>query len=116
MVRWQIQADQLRRFLALLSGVSEYRFDEGDWDAVRFGLETTANDKEGGYEYDLLGKRPISLRLARCAAAQVLVQATAEASVEAKLAAIVATTDAEILARIQLAFQGAPRPEHFTDY
>ncbi len=59
-----ILRENLRRFLGRISQIVEYRFEDWDWDAIRFGLTDTSAAGSRWYSYDLLGVRRIGLRIA----------------------------------------------------
>jgi len=60
-----ILEDNLKPFVETLSGFVGYRFDDRDWDAIRFNLKDTDVEAERWYDYELAGERTAKLRLAR---------------------------------------------------
>lgn len=57
--------ENLLPFLLILSHLCSYDFCESDQEAVEYGLVGTSDEDNIWFEYKLIGKKKISLRLAR---------------------------------------------------
>lgn len=115
MVRWEVEPSNLMRLVEILSAIAGAPFDGWDEDAIHYGLPGTDAGTGSYYEYGLFGKTTIGLRLACAANRRVAVEASADEATEARMAQIVAWSDAELVGFVQRVFQSAPRPEHFTN-
>ncbi|HEY8959623.1 hypothetical protein [Chitinophaga sp.] len=60
-----IRKENLLPFLLILSHLSSYDFYESDREAIEYGLMGTSDEDNIWFEYKLIGKKTISLRLAK---------------------------------------------------
>jgi hypothetical protein len=60
-----VREENLQLFLERLSAFIGYRFEDWDWDAVRFGICDTDSQHGQWYEYELRGSPPVELAFAR---------------------------------------------------
>jgi hypothetical protein len=84
----RVDEERLRRFFEDVAKVSGYDFDDLDWDAVEVGIGGTDAAAETRFSYDLAGRRPVTVEVARDACTCVFVVCvTGDSEVEAELAA-----------------------------
>ena len=60
---WILQ-DNLSRFLDRVSALIRFRFQEWDWDAIRFGVRDSDAEQNRWYEYELNGQPSVNLAFA----------------------------------------------------
>lgn len=59
-----IYEENLKPLLEMLSCLVDYSFDESDWVAVSTGIVNTDDEKDEWYEYQLIGKQTIEVKVA----------------------------------------------------
>jgi hypothetical protein len=59
-----IPEDHLQRFLTLLAKIVSYPINDGDRDAIRFGIRDTDEEQNRWYDYPLFGTPPVYLGFA----------------------------------------------------
>jgi hypothetical protein len=118
MATW-ILRDNCHLFLERVAARIANRFDDWDWDAIRFGIQDTDDRQDRWYEYELIGMTTVALALAEGKDADRLhVRVQTEGSVATRISAIArimqcrapltSTRELEIL--VGAAFIEMPRP------
>jgi hypothetical protein len=119
MPTWILQ-DNLLLFLERVSALIGYRFEDWDWDAIRFGMRDIGVEQAHGYEYELSGAPPVKLAFAEAGDAKRLrVHVETEDHTAARIDALArilqcyaqttGTQDLETL--IEAAFMETPAPD-----
>ncbi len=67
-----ISQDNLHPFMLILAKVVFCKFDETEWEEVRYGVSRTSDEKSEWFDYKLNGLYTVTLRLARDANADVI--------------------------------------------
>ncbi|KJH70683.1 hypothetical protein [Aliterella atlantica] len=63
LINW-IYEENLKLLLETLSCLVDYSFDESDWVAFNIGIVNTNVEKDEWYEYQLIGKQTIEVKIA----------------------------------------------------
>jgi hypothetical protein len=115
-----ISPDNLCRFLKRVSVLIRYRFEDWDWDAIRFGIRDTDVPQDQWYEYELNGTPPVKFAFANTGDAKRLsVKVVSEEPTAVRMDAVarimqcydetLGTQDLETL--VQAAFMETPEPD-----
>lgn len=84
-----ILQDNLQLFLNLLATSIDYAIDDGDQDAIRFGIQDTDEAQNIWYDYPLFGNPPVYLGFARTnCLSRLVIHWETEADTGAKIEAL----------------------------
>ncbi len=115
-----IPESNLLLFLERVSARIGYRFEDWDWDAIRFGIRDTDLNQDRWYAYELSGTPPIAFAFARTEeAGRLRVNVAAEERMAVRIDALArimqcydpTTGMRDLETLIEAAFPATPRPD-----
>ena len=86
MISSWIYEENLKPLLETVSLFVDYNFDGRDWLAINNGIRETDEEKDRWYEYQLIGKRRIEVKIANDPGSSVvMIQLQSEPDIEEKI-------------------------------